>query len=186
MVDAPSFGGGKGLTAHVRTKAQYDYSYVEAAALRIGDDVMEIGSYGNYMINGVQDAELPATLGGYNVTLELSNKKETRFQVHLNDKDSIVLKAHKAFVGIIIDDADEADFGDSVGIMGHFGTGTLYGRDGKTVYSDMDAFGDEWQVAKDEPKLFDGGAGNERCLTPQEVQKRHASAAAVRGARLAL
>ena len=45
------------------------------------------------------------------------------------------------------------DFRDSVGLMGTFGSGTLLGRDGTTLFHDTNLFGLEWQV-RDEPVLF--------------------------------
>ena len=44
MLHAPNFDGqGKALDINIRTKIRYDYSYVEAAVLKLGDDVFEVG-----------------------------------------------------------------------------------------------------------------------------------------------
>ena len=58
LVDSPSFQNGTGFTCHVRTKARLDYSYIERAAVKIAEDVFEVGSFGTYIINGVQNAAL--------------------------------------------------------------------------------------------------------------------------------
>ena len=40
LVEAPFFAPGMELTIDVRTKIRYDYSYIESAAIKIGDDVL--------------------------------------------------------------------------------------------------------------------------------------------------
>ena len=51
------------LCPTVRTKPRYEYSYIEAAAIKIGTDILEIGSWGDFMINGVSDAATPFLMG---------------------------------------------------------------------------------------------------------------------------
>ena len=41
LLDAPSFAHGLGLTAHTRNKGRYGYSFIESAAIKIGDDILE-------------------------------------------------------------------------------------------------------------------------------------------------
>ena len=50
-----SFAHGLGITIHIRTKERYGYSYIETAAVRIGEDTLEVSSYGFYMVNGVSE-----------------------------------------------------------------------------------------------------------------------------------
>jgi hypothetical protein len=45
-------------------------------------------------------------------------------------------------------------FGDSVGLMGDFAFGRMVARDGKTVVTEPNTFGQEWQVLETEPSLF--------------------------------
>ena len=55
LVHNPAFALGKGLDLHVRTAHMLNgaYSFVSNAALRIGDDVLEVASDGSYFINGL-------------------------------------------------------------------------------------------------------------------------------------
>jgi hypothetical protein len=48
------------------------------------------------------------------------------------------------------------DYGDSVGLMGSFYTGSWIGRNDDIIIldGDVNAFGAEWQVREDEPMLF--------------------------------
>jgi hypothetical protein len=62
LLDAPDFNNGMGLTIHVRTKPRYEYSFIESATLKIGDDVLEVGAWGNYILNGVSRPDLPETM----------------------------------------------------------------------------------------------------------------------------
>ncbi|CAB9519418.1 expressed unknown protein [Seminavis robusta] len=47
FLENKDFNNGQGMDIHVRTTARYQYSYIEAAALRIGDDVLQVSSHGN-------------------------------------------------------------------------------------------------------------------------------------------
>ena len=60
LVSNPSFAFGKGLDIHVRTKhmVNQQFSYVSNAAIRIGDDVLEVVDDGSHFINGVLNSEL--------------------------------------------------------------------------------------------------------------------------------
>ena len=60
------------MDIHVRTKIFADeFSYIESAAIRLGNDVLVVYSYGDYSVNGVSGATMPHKLGGYNWALEL-------------------------------------------------------------------------------------------------------------------
>lgn len=47
-----------------------------------------------------------------------------------------------------------ADFAKSYGLLGDYHTGDALGRDGRGMNGDWNAFGMEWQVQENEPKLF--------------------------------
>ena len=64
LFSVPSFAGGLGLDVHIRTSGRDQFSFIETAAVRIGEDVLEMGSYGEWFLNGVEEAELPAKMGG--------------------------------------------------------------------------------------------------------------------------
>lgn len=157
FVSAPDFGNGVGMDIHIRTKIRYSYSYIESAAIKIGDDVLEIGSYGEYFLNGVEGAELPATLGGaFPVAYFERSEKEHVFDIFIGGDRRIVIKNLKDWVSIKIENPTVEDFTTSVGMMGDFHGAGLLGRDGITVFKEGEenAFGQEWQIRSDEPQLF--------------------------------
>jgi hypothetical protein len=53
MVSAPDFQQGLGLQVHIRTTIRYQYSYIESLAVRIGEDTLQVSSFGEYSFNGV-------------------------------------------------------------------------------------------------------------------------------------
>lgn len=167
LVDAPAFAEKVGLSVHIRTKARYLYSYIESAVLRIGEeDTLEVGSFGQYFVNGVDSAKMPATIAGFPITYELRSKDNHIFTVDMGTHGTVTLKAFKDLVGVRFTNSKEADFGDSVGLMGSFGDGTHLARDGLTVMADTDAFGQEWQVKESEPQMFMAKAPEAKCILP--------------------
>ncbi|CAB9500049.1 expressed unknown protein [Seminavis robusta] len=143
---APSFQNGQGLEIHTRTKVRMDYSFIESAAIKIGDDILEISSYGDYFLNGVEGAPLPAFVGGLPVAHLARDEKSHMFDIFLEEDRRIVIKTLKDWVSVKIDQPLAVDFADSVGMMGNFVTGKLLARDGTRVITDMDEMGQEWQV----------------------------------------
>lgn len=58
LTRSKSFGFGSGLDVHIRTtrvdnnSKDLDYSYISAAAVKIGDDILEVNEDGDLIING--------------------------------------------------------------------------------------------------------------------------------------
>jgi len=155
-----AFGHGLGFAAQVRLKSRYEYSYIESAAIQIGDDVLEVSAYGAYFVNGVSDAKLPAKMGEgkyqYTLTKTHTNKHEVSFDIKIRDGRTIAsIKAFKDLVSLRFYETSEMDFGDVQGIMGDFHNGTHLARDGHTIIENLDDFGQEWQVRPgQDPDLF--------------------------------
>ncbi|CAJ1954203.1 unnamed protein product [Cylindrotheca closterium] len=150
------------LVIQLRTNMVRYWSYIRSAAIRIGDDILEVeGSVDNedgidkrhHWINFEYSGEIQ-DLGGYPVTISPRNNKYT---IDL-DKDysglKIEIKTFKEFVGVKIIGATEESFGNAVGITGDFNTGNTYARDGSTVLHDFNELGLEWQVLPSDGKLF--------------------------------
>jgi hypothetical protein len=175
----PSFNNGQGVDVHIRTTARDDFSFIEAAAVKIGDDVLEVTGWGEYMVNGVDAAEMPFTIGGFDVEYEMVNKKKHRFDIKYSERASIRISTVKDLVNVQMVNASMTAFGDSVGLMGKFGSNKFLARDGVTNYFwDHNAFGNEWQVLESEPKLFDDSKrfpqAPEKCVMPQtKTESRH-------------
>lgn len=167
-------GTGMDLNVHLRTTIMGDYSYVETAAIQMGEDILEVSSWGEYFINSVEGAELPATIGGFKVSLARSNDKGEAYEIELSEFDRIYLRNFKKFVAVDIQVSSPV-FHNSLGLMGNATTGSWMARDGKTVLNNPIEFGQEWQVLDSEPKLF---ANSNRapqhpqtCKMPADVTK---------------
>jgi hypothetical protein len=87
------------------------------------------------------------------------------------------LETYNDFVRVTIRLNGQGDvhFEGAVGLMGGFPTGEKIARDGKTIMSDTNAFGQEWQVRVNEPKLFhsvEGPQFPEMCQMPTSEERR--------------
>ena len=136
-----------GLTIHTRTKIRYDYSFIETAAIKIGDDIFEISSWGKYFLNGVSQADTPAVISDYFITHDVINEFDHKFDIDLGQGANLVISSHKDIVSVGLSGSDGLDFEkwfkSSVGLMGAFETGEMLARDGVTVLNDPNAFGQE-------------------------------------------
>lgn len=131
-----------------------EYSFIEGAAVKIGNEVFEVASYGSSFLNGVADAEMPAAIFGFPITRTRKDKKSVTFKIHLGGNESITLGVYKDWVSVkIIEDGSFRYLG-SEGMMGQFETGNLLARDGETILEDPLLMGQEWQVLASEPQLF--------------------------------
>ena len=89
-----------------------------------------------------------------------SGHERRQFHIKLGkDKKSVIhvrrtfLKNSLAILSISIEGNPE-DFVGSCGLLGAYPTGNALGRDGRDMEGDWNAYGMEWQVGPDEPKLF--------------------------------
>ncbi|CAB9510312.1 expressed unknown protein [Seminavis robusta] len=156
LVEDENFADGLGLTIHIRTKARYEYSFIETAAIKIGDSTLEVSSFGEYSLDGIAHADMPAEMAGqFLVFHEEKSFKEHVFTIKTGETEAIKVTTFKDMVSVTVENATDANFGSSVGLIGKL-DGTLVGRDGSTVFQveDHDLFGQEWQVLPSEPQLF--------------------------------
>ena len=110
-----------------------------------------------YALNGVTDAKLTrAHLGPFKIIHDHVSRKKSVFTIHTGDEEYITLTAFKEWVSVMINGSSKENFGTSQGLMGEYRTGRMLGRDGITQFTveEAIAFGNEWQVTADEPKLF--------------------------------
>lgn len=170
-----AFHDGEGLELHVRTKIVSTYSHVEAAALRIGDNVITIDNKNHLTFNQkrVTVDDLPLTFGDYeykykiNLPFPANGKKYKDREIDMKTfKNAMVYRLDLAEDGSCYIDfktfgeymavhlhGSSRDFGDSVGLSGHHGTGTMLSRTGEVMESTVD-HGHEWKVRHHERKLF--------------------------------
>jgi len=171
FLDAPALD----MTIQIRTTIREDYSFISSAVLRIKDQMIEVGGYGSVIINGVYITDdgvfSGATVGGFPIKVQKSNKKTHTYRIALNDSNWIELKSFKDLVGVKFNLPDEGVQG-SRGLMGSVETGEKLGRDGKTVFADVNEFGQEWQVRPGEdPVLFQAPSDHpgEKCRLPNKT-----------------
>lgn len=129
---------------------------IESAAVRIGDDILEVSGYGGYMINGICNAQLPMKLSDqYLLTHTRKSDKESIFEIILSEAsyEKVVIRTFKDLVGIKFSNASPETFGSSGGLMGSFTNGDRIARNG-TIMEDANEFGQEWQVLDTERSLF--------------------------------
>ena len=149
---------GGGLDLHVRSTIQEYFSYFEMAALRVGDNTIELhrdAIFVNRMKFGV--ADLPIALGDYTISdYPVEDKKNANYyqyyKVTLPGGSSMLFKYYKKYLTISIA-GKRADFGDSSGLLGDYEFGEMLDRHGN-VMTDFTALGFEWQVTPEDPRLF--------------------------------
>lgn len=172
FVSSPQFGEGLGLDIDIRTTARYDYSFIESVAIKIADDTFEVSGFGEYMINGISNAEFPFALSVFAVSHEQINEHEHEFNIDLGHYQTLVVKTFKDWVSVKVDNAWPLDWAKSYGMLGNFATGQMLARNGTTMMEDHDAFGQEWQIQENEPNLFQVSRlpqyPKQACILPEE------------------
>lgn len=150
LVQAPAID----LDIHVRTTIRYDYSFISQAAIKLGDYIFEVGSWGEYQLDGISTPDLPLVIGKYHISVEILNdiKKKYRFTIrHADVGRSIDVVSLKDYVAVKLVNATESDFFNAKGLMGHYAKADMVARDGVTKMDDSpDAYGNEWQVRPEE------------------------------------
>ena len=184
LVKDPKFAEGLGLEVQIRTKLVRFWSYIKSAAIRIGDDVLELegvpasaedGQETNYWINLHHQGELKS-IGGFPVTLHKASHARRYLTIDLDSRfpgQKIVLGTYKEFVKVDFVNASEETFGKSVGMLGDFVTGKTLARDGSTELHSFSKLGQEWQVLPTEDMLFRNTENPQfpkKCIEPEDPQ----------------
>uniref|UniRef100_A0A6S8IS67 VWFD domain-containing protein n=1 Tax=Amphora coffeiformis TaxID=265554 RepID=A0A6S8IS67_9STRA len=161
MVHSEQFHNGAGFDLHARTKIQDYFSYMETAALRVGDSVLEFYNDHFYM-DGFKftPEDLPLTFGDeYKYTIKngrVEAGKNLKFyqyyQVDLHEDSSMMFKFYKQYLTIDIS-GNANDFSDATGLLGEYHTGAMITREGG-IMSDFKEFGFEWQVRPEDNFIF--------------------------------
>lgn len=183
LVKDPDFANGLGLEIHVRSKLVRFWSYIQSAAIRIGNDILELQGSADpedyklhYWINYEFQGDVN-TIGGF--PLKKHSKKtrshKNKFEIDLNlvygNAPKIVISTFKEFLKVEFEKPSGQVFGNSVGMLGHFYSGKTLGRDGYTVIDDFAEFGQEWQVLPSDGRLFHESSPPqfpELCIKPED------------------
>lgn len=152
------------LDIHLRTTITGDWSFIDTFGLRVGDDVLEVSRGGHMWLNGEANPKLPIKLAGiYPVTYIQANKAKKHAKWHITQIDFgegqiVTVKSflRQKILNIMISGAKAENFKESLGLMGAYGSGIFFGRDGATIHKSINDFGQEWQVNGDydDPMLF--------------------------------
>ena len=181
IMKADNFHGKKGLDFHVRTTMhEHLYSYIEASAVRIGEDVVEIHN-GNILLNNIEysDADLPIHFGEdksyeiYLANIEYKNNGRTVrrrwYRIKLDDHSEIEFKFYSRFMTFEV--LGHEDFSEALGMLGAYPSGAMLSRSGQEMKNFID-FGFEWQVGLSDPTLFSAlrepQLPYERCRLPSK------------------
>jgi len=179
----PKFAG-LGLDVQIRTKLVRYWSYIKSAAVRIGEDIIEVeGSLdiedqlSNYWVNFELQGK-QRTIGGFPLTYFDDHARpnpKRRFEIDLSSKypgQKIVISVFKEFVKVDFVNASKEAFGKAVGILGDFQSGLTYARDQTTVIHDFNDLGEEWQVRPDDDMMMFHAVEEpqfpKKCLLPED------------------
>jgi len=177
------FADGLGLEVQIRTKLVRFWSYIENAAIHIGDDILEVQGSTDaadqteaiYWYNFEYQGEM-THFGGFPITVKVSQVKSHKrtFEIDLSTKypgQKIVISTFHEFVRVDFVNASAQAFGNTVGMLGDFKTGNTLARDGETIINDFNHFGNEWQVLPTEHMLFHSVSDPQfpkRCILPED------------------
>jgi hypothetical protein len=143
-----------GITVHIRTTLKTTFSFIEQAVIKIGDATLLEFHQDAFYVNGqlVQDdavasgaVELPDDT---KLSMLPTKKNRRSFQVDLSNGLYFVVSSTKHFMSVNLG-GDLSSLKDAVGMFGQYGTGDLYGRDGRFM-TDYQEYGHEWQVHPEE------------------------------------
>jgi len=186
----PIFDNGSGVDVHIRNTRMSMWSFIETAAIRIGNDIFELTggkNNDNFLINGIvqkvnNENGVVGSISGYDIKFMQVNENSRKFTINLGTNEEIVFKTWNSFVSVSVKNPTMDHFDGSLGLMGSFPAGAMVARDGKTVFDDSDEFGQEWQVLDSESQLFAqrGTVGpNDMCSSPSNVEMRRRLQASV-------
>jgi hypothetical protein len=156
MARSPEFDSGLGLDVHVRTTMVDDWSLISHAAIRIGNDVIEIVNDRTHIFNGVKDIELPVSVAGkfllskVSSMLDIGSESEhvDEYTIDLG-KGKIKVTNYKKMLTVNV----EAYLPGTEGMLGVQGTKGMISRDG-SVLDNANTMGTQWQVRDTEAMLF--------------------------------
>jgi hypothetical protein len=154
LVHQEDFDGENDLDVHIRTTIEDTFSFIESAAVKIGEDSLEFVST-MVTLNGVQlalEEKSPVTFGNnYSIIKNTSVYGYPTFHIVLKE-GVVTVKATKRFMSVKVDGKDDALVG-SMGMLGDYESGEMKSREGATM-QDFTQFGFEWQVNPEDPKIF--------------------------------
>lgn len=168
---------GRSFDLHVRSTIESHFSYFSTGAMRVGAATFEF--YPSFfLVDGIRH-EFPSQLpflfdGGIIEEKREPNKPSATHATYLctlYDGSQIEFRFYKKFLTVNMWGHPQG-FANATGLLGHFGTGEMIGRDGVKIYDEFTEFAFEWQVnhLAGDPSLFENNRSPqlpyERCRLP--------------------
>jgi len=182
LAEDSQFANGIGLDVQIRTKLVRYWSYIQSAAIRIGDDILEIkgspdkeDTESHYWFNFQYQADA-ISIGGFPLSIKNNGSHKRFFEIDLSSKfpgQKIVLSTYKEFVSVDFKGGSAESFGNTVGMLGNFNSGKTLARDGAREIHDFNELGSEWQILPSDDMLFHDKADPQfpkRCILPEDPQ----------------
>ena len=92
------------LDIQIRTKVRYDYSYIKNTVVKINNDTLEVASFGEYYLNGVNNADLVSeSIAGYPIKHHHPSEKVHIFEIQLSPGENILVKTYRDMVSVKIE-----------------------------------------------------------------------------------
>ena len=141
---------GQPLTVHTRTTIEDSFSYVDAVAMKYGDDAIEFQHDAIYLNGAKVQDESEVVFGEGNKIVKVDDKKR-KFVVDIQGKVAVNVASMKKFMSVSI--SGNSALVDSTGILGDYETGDMIGRHGQE-FDNFEDFAFEWQVNPEDPQIF--------------------------------
>jgi len=200
LLHNPDFKNGMGMDIHIRTKIEDFWSSVESAAIKLGDQTMEIKAdpesnewlwfngkeASSELVDGEWNRQM---MSGFLVRYKQAGAVREANIYLKGAKEYLVIKTFKSFVRVDINWQGSENYYNSVGLLGsHAHNGERLGRDGKFI-KNANAFGQEWQVRPEiDGSLFhsyEGAIVGKQCVMPPAYHEGDdLTVASLRGRRL--
>jgi hypothetical protein len=164
LARSPEFGSGLGLDIHARTEIVNNWSLISNAAVRIGEDTLELRNDNTHYFNGVEGVELPIAMSGKyivskgetTINHESDENGDARtdliveYTIDLENGESIKISNYRSMIAVNVN----AFLSGTEGMLGKLHMKGMIGRDGDTAFEDPNQMGAQWQVRDTEPMLF--------------------------------
>jgi hypothetical protein len=142
---------GEVLDVHTRTTIEDSYSYVEAVAVKYGNDAIEF-TRDSIVLNGAKiDNEEEVIIFGDGNKISKVEGSKRQFVVSIKGQVFIYVSSTKKFMAVNIKGGSILK--GSVGILGDYETGDMIGRHG-ALFDNFEDFAFEWQVNPEDPQIF--------------------------------
>lgn len=171
-----------GIDVHARTEINTGWSFISNAAVRIGQDTLEVSAdTDSVYFNGELDVHFPIVMASrYRViqnkttvttidekTGGIGTNPKAVYSIRVGGAgETIIITLFKGLISVSVN----AFFHDTEGMLGMHGKRGMIGRNHKMVSNnDANVMGEEWQVNDTEPMLFSVARSPqfpEKCILP--------------------